>query len=220
MRAEAKTSTAERYYEEESAALLARYEAVTFEQVHADLVPLLPVRPGNALDVGAGSGRDAAWLARRGWAVVAAEPSHALREGGRNLHPSANIRWLDDSLPDLAETNRLSVVFDLVLLSAVWMHVSPSGEETAFRSIAGLSRPGTILNMTVRMGGDERRRGFHVTDGWRLQRLASAAGFSLVAETMNDDALGRAAVNWKSLIFRMDGVEHARSASPAQKDRD
>lgn len=210
MRANARNNNvAGRYYEEESAALLSRYEAVTFEQVHADLVPFLPARAGNALDVGAGSGRDAAWLARHRWAVVAVEPSNSLREGGRNLHAATNIRWLDDSLPALNETKRLGIIFDLVLLSAVWMHVPPSGEQISFRSIALMSGPGTILNMTVRMGGDEQRRGFHSTDQGRLERLASAAGFSLLAETMNDDALGRAAVNWKSLIFRMDRVEAA-----------
>jgi SAM-dependent methyltransferase len=211
MRSDIKSGTAERYYEAQSAALLNRYEAVTFEEVHADVLPFLPATPCSALDVGAGSGRDAAWLARKGWKVVAAEPSHALREGGRHLHAEKAIRWLDDSLPDLALTKRLGVTFELILLSAVWMHVSPSDEGPAFRSIASLSVPGTVLNITVRMGGDERRRGFHVTDVDRLGRQASAAGFQLFSETMNRDALGRSKVSWKSLIFRKSGAENQAS---------
>ena len=42
-------------------------------------VNLLPRPPGRALDVGAGTGRDAAWLARLGFQVVAVEPSGVLR---------------------------------------------------------------------------------------------------------------------------------------------
>ena len=211
MRSDIKSGTAERYYEAQSSELLNRYEAVTFEQVHADVLPYLPTIPGFALDVGAGSGRDAAWLARAGWKVVAAEPSYALREGGRHLHAEKAINWLDDSLPDLALTKRLGVRFELILLSAVWMHIAPSDEAAAFRSIASLSMPDAILYITVRMGGDERRRGFHVTDVDRLKRRASAAGFQLVSETMNRDALGRSKVSWKSLIFRKNGAENQAS---------
>jgi protein-L-isoaspartate O-methyltransferase len=39
----------------------------------------LPAPPARVLDVGAGSGRDAAWLTSLGLEVVAVEPSVALR---------------------------------------------------------------------------------------------------------------------------------------------
>ena len=71
-----------------------RYESVSFETVHAGWLHLLPEKPGIALDVGAGSGRDAAHLAHRGWEVVAVEPATRLREEARARHPSARIRWL------------------------------------------------------------------------------------------------------------------------------
>jgi hypothetical protein len=35
------------------------------------------------------------------------------------------IRWENDRLPGLERTLRLGVSFDLVWLSAVWMHVAP-----------------------------------------------------------------------------------------------
>jgi protein-L-isoaspartate O-methyltransferase len=78
-----------------------RYESVAAETVHGWLVDLLPNAPALVLDVGAGTGRDAAWLASRGSEVVAVEPSGAMRAEAQRLHPSPSIRWISDSLPGL-----------------------------------------------------------------------------------------------------------------------
>jgi Methyltransferase domain len=52
---------------------------------------------------GAGTGRDAAWLAARGYEVVAVEPSDAMRAEAVRLHPQAPIRWVADALPGLEQ---------------------------------------------------------------------------------------------------------------------
>jgi hypothetical protein len=64
-----------------------------------------------ALDVGAGSGRDAAWLDSLEHDVVAVEPAAGMRREGALRHPEARIRWLDDRLPDLTATHRLGLSF-------------------------------------------------------------------------------------------------------------
>jgi hypothetical protein len=51
-----------RWYDAHASEVSSRYEAVKAETVHAWLVDLLPALPALILDVGAGSGRDAAWL--------------------------------------------------------------------------------------------------------------------------------------------------------------
>lgn len=193
---------AEWYYSEHAGELLERYEGVGFETVHADLIPYLPQSPGDALDIGAGSGRDAAWLAAHGWSVVAVEPCAALRDGGRHLHANASVQWLDDELPDLSRTLRLDRKFDLILLSAVWMHVPSLQEETALSALAELAVPGAILSISVRMGGDDKRRGFYPVDTERLRTTAGRRGFTLVAERMSRDRFGRPEVAWTSTVFR------------------
>jgi SAM-dependent methyltransferase len=102
-----------------------RYESVAAETVHGWLVDLHPNAPALVLDVGAGTSRDAAWLASRGLEVVAVEPSGAMRAEAQRLHPSPSIRWISDSPPGLDQVLRLGLSFDLILLSAVWMHVPP-----------------------------------------------------------------------------------------------
>ncbi len=66
-------------YDQNAAAFVAQYETLLFEQVHGCLVDLLPEPGATVLDVGAGSGRDAAWFAARGYEVVAVEPSGSMR---------------------------------------------------------------------------------------------------------------------------------------------
>ena len=62
------------HYDQNAEQLVSQYESLTFEHVHPALLDLLPPPGATILDVGAGSGRDAAWFAAKGYDVVAAEP--------------------------------------------------------------------------------------------------------------------------------------------------
>lgn len=100
-----------RWYDAHAPELARQYELVSARAVHGWLLDLLPPAPALVLDVGAGSGRDAAWLAGEGHTVVAVEPSAAMRAEGERRHPAAAIRWLADALPGLAQTLRLGLAF-------------------------------------------------------------------------------------------------------------
>ena len=54
-------------YSENAEHYFAQYHELDFETLHRAWLPHLPERPGFALDVGAGTGRDAIALAKRGW---------------------------------------------------------------------------------------------------------------------------------------------------------
>ena len=53
-------------YSEQADSLVDSYESVVFDDLYRPLLELLP-EAGKALDIGAGTGRDAAALARRGF---------------------------------------------------------------------------------------------------------------------------------------------------------
>jgi SAM-dependent methyltransferase len=130
-------------YDEHAGALAERYEAVSSEAMLADVLSTLP-RPAAgriALDIGAGTGRDAAWLGELGYQVVAAEPAAGMRRFAAERHGDAGTRWVDDALPGLERTHALGLSFDLVLLSAVWQHVGPGDRARAFRKISTLMKP-------------------------------------------------------------------------------
>ena len=62
-------------YDVEARTLVPEYEPLSFEEVHAAVPDRLLESGGCILDVGAGSGRDAAWFAEKGHKVVVVEPS-------------------------------------------------------------------------------------------------------------------------------------------------
>lgn len=50
--------------------------------------------PGRALDLAAGEGRNAIWLARRGWQVTAVDFSRVALDKGRQLAGELPVRWV------------------------------------------------------------------------------------------------------------------------------
>ena len=59
-------------------ALFERYESREAAGIHAPWFHLFPQAPARILDIGAGTGRDAAWFATLGHSVLAVEPTDAL----------------------------------------------------------------------------------------------------------------------------------------------
>ena len=144
--------TSTRYYDSHADALFARYATTNAEELHADWATHLRQEPGFACDIGAGSHRDPNWLAAKGWEVVAVEPS-ALRDlAAPESHP--RVVWMNDALPDLRALRALGRRFDLILLSAVWMHVAPQKRERAFRILSELLSPSGLLVISLRKSGD------------------------------------------------------------------
>ena len=121
------------WYDANADAMTERYESVASEEVHGWLMDILPAAPAAILDVGAGSGRDAAWLACMGHDVVAAEPSCGMRTRAIAAHADSAIRWIADALPGLDTVFKAGLSFDFILVSAVWMHVAQSDRPRAFR---------------------------------------------------------------------------------------
>ena len=132
------------YYSTNASTLAKQYDSVPFESVHKEWLQAIP-KEGMVLDVGAGSGRDARYLAAKGLSVVAVEPAAGIREIAQEYTISNSIHWISDSLPELTEVFRLQTKFDLILLSAVWMHIAPTAREHAFRKLSSLLKPNKII---------------------------------------------------------------------------
>ena len=94
-------------YGETAAERVQQYESIAFADVHRHILHLLPATPGRIIDIGAGTGRDAAGFAELGHAVTAVEPTPELLAVARRLHPHKAIAWIDDSLPELDRVHAL-----------------------------------------------------------------------------------------------------------------
>jgi SAM-dependent methyltransferase len=121
--------------------------------VEAELADL---PPGRALDLACGEGRNAIWLARRGWQVTALDFSRVGVERGRVLAGDLDIDWrvgdvLTEPLP----------AADLVVLA--YLQLTEAERRTAVRRAFGaLTSGGTLLlvahdstNLTEGTGGPQ-----------------------------------------------------------------
>ncbi|MFD0119603.1 class I SAM-dependent methyltransferase [Streptomyces sp. NPDC058320] len=190
---------AQSYYARAADELAQRYESLTFEAVHEEILHLLPEAPVRAVDIGAGTGRDAAALAGRGHEVIAVEPVRQLRLVAQRLHADANVVWLEDSLPGL---DGLDGEFGLILLSAVWMHLDERERAAAMGRLAELLAPDGLLVISLRHGPPPTdRRMFDVpTD--ETAALAQECGLSILHVGGGQDQLGRNEIHWSELALR------------------
>jgi SAM-dependent methyltransferase len=191
------------WYDAHSDRLAGEYEAMRPDQVHAWLSGLLPAPPALVFDIGAGTGRDAAWLATRGHEVVAIEPSNAMRRQGQERHQDGRIRWLDDRLPSLATTLRLGLAADVILLSGVWQHLPPADRPRAFRKLVTLLKSGGLLAITLRHGPAEPERCMHDVSPEEIERLVRAHGLAVVHTATGPDMMSRAGVRWTQFALRL-----------------
>ncbi|MBB5021368.1 class I SAM-dependent methyltransferase [Desulfurispira natronophila] len=194
-------------YNHNAAHYAQRYESVAFEDVHGQLLDFI-ARLGNSafvLDVGSGSGRDAAWFAAQGHEVVAVEPSHGMRTEAIKRHADTAVQWVDDSLPALAATHRLGISFDLILLSAVWMHVRPTDRARAMRKLATLLNPGGRMAITLRLGPPDPQRQMYDVSEHELDILAREHGLKKIelATASSADKLGRDDISWLTVLYEL-----------------
>ncbi|WP_419996508.1 class I SAM-dependent methyltransferase [Streptomyces boninensis] len=190
-------------YEEEADELAVRYQGRTFAEAHADTdLHLFPVTPARILEVGAGTGRDAAGLAERGHTVTAVEPTDGLRAHAQRLHPGLGITWIEDALPELAAVQG---PYDCIHLSAVWMHLDAGERRRGMRRLADLLAPGGTILMTLRHGPVPEGRRMYEVSGAETVELGAACGLALLEQGAHEDWRRRPGVHWTRVALRRDG---------------
>ena len=189
------------FYSQHANVLYTQYESTSFESVHADWLHLLP-KTGKVLDIGAGSGRDSAFMAKLGLEVYAVEPADNLRLLGTKNHIYPNLTWLDDTLPNLNAVTALNKKFDLILLSAVWMHLSEHERKTTLPVLCWLLSPKGTIIITLRHGKSGDERVMHPVSVDEIKTLLAQSNFVcelLTKHQHNADTLGREAVTWQAV---------------------
>lgn len=190
------------FYQQNARQLSEQYNSVPFETAHASWKSYWPQQGERVLDVGAGSGRDALWMAEQGAEVTALEPSVAMLEQGRAL-TGDKVSWLRDELPALKAAESLGMRFDVILLSAVWMHVAPSNRTRAFRKLSNLLAPNGRLIITLRHGEfTDGRIGYPVSAD-ELRQLAKQTALKVHAQSQSDDSFNRCDVWWQTVVLSL-----------------
>ena len=98
--------------------------------------------PGRAIDLAAGEGRNAIWLAERGWHVTAVDFSAAglARAARLAAERGVTVDWV---LADLLAWQPAARGYDLVLIA--YLHLPSAGLARVFRAAAAAVAPGGTL---------------------------------------------------------------------------
>lgn len=125
--------------------------------------------PGRALDLACGEGRNAVWLATRGWAVCGVDFSSAGLDKGRALAAAAGVEveWIE---ADVTTWRPSGPVFDLVVI--LYLQVPAAGRRAAaIAAVSGLAPGGTLLwvghdldNLVSGYGGPQHPEVLHTAD--------------------------------------------------------
>jgi SAM-dependent methyltransferase len=104
---------------------------------------LAGLAPGRALDLGAGEGRNAIWLAERGWQVTAVDFSAVALAKAGQLAAARGVTGLTWVEADLRSYQPPPGSFDLVLLA--YIHLPPGESIAVLHTAATALAPGGTL---------------------------------------------------------------------------
>ena len=153
----------------------------------AEVVSTLP--PGRALDVAAGRGRHAIWLAAHGWQVTAVDWSHVGLDLGR-AHDHGNHGAIDWVVADVTTWEPDHAAYDLVVCAFVHLDLA------VYTRIRRWLRPGghlvvvghALRNLTDGVGGPTNPEYLHTVD--QLRTVAAGLTVERLAELDRPTAAG------------------------------
>jgi 2-polyprenyl-3-methyl-5-hydroxy-6-metoxy-1,4-benzoquinol methylase len=192
------------HYHQHASRYQTQYDSVAAQDVHAAWAPLLKtLTPRLALDIGAGSGRDALWLEQQGWQVTAVEPATNLRQLGQHK-TGHRVTWVSAQLPDLNDLQCPPQGYDLILLSAVWMHLKPEQRSMAMQRLYQYLSPQGVIIITLRFGPSDPNRPMYPVSVAELETLAQQMRLETqtLSEISTNDCLQRHDIRWKTLCLR------------------
>lgn len=193
------------YEEAANGDFIERVEAISSADLLMPVSKHLPKQPSHVLDVGAGTGRDAAWFASLSHTVLAVEPVDALREAGMAKHLSPKISWLKDALPELSHTISLRQKFNFIILCAVWQHLGAADRRGALSALRRVTVDGGKVVISIRHGPGAPTRPVFPANVADTVRWAEAEGFFIVDETITQSVQSgnhKAGVTWTWLVLQ------------------
>lgn len=190
------------YYENHAERLSRTYEDIDAYSLHQKLLAWLPAQ-GRLLDIGCGSGRDAAYIAANTHLeVTAADASRNMVKQARKMHPE--VCFIEAAFPADERHELFSDPWDAVTALAVLMHIPDEALDALFSQIRRLLAPGGIFfcsySLERKQEADDERL-FVNRDPVRLAQCIEKHQFKLLHQSRSSDAAKRSIV-WINQVYR------------------
>ena len=137
-------------------------EAESIAKLHCTLIPeriyelISNYFTPNAIsaDIGCGTGRDTAWLNKKGYSIIGIDASKGMLEQAQKNFP--DLHFVQDALPELKKLNQHT--FNNILCSAVLMHLTHTDVSLACHRLVSLLQPNGFLILSFRDTHKENQR--------------------------------------------------------------
>ena len=154
---------------------------------------LADLPPGDAVDLAAGEGRHALWLAGLGWHVTAVDFSDVGLSRGRAQQGAGEVIWVT---ADVTAWSAEPESLDLVLVA--YLHLAEADTTALFSRAVGWLRPGGRLlvlghdveNVTAGVGGPQEPAILHSVD--RLAPVAALLDVDRLEQVRRETPAGTA----------------------------
>lgn len=191
------------YYEKNASDVSFLYEKANMEELHKKLLYNFSDKDF-ILEIGCGSGRDAAFLSKSNKIVVAIDKSKSMINEAKSLHPEIKHRFFTHDFSVL----NIGIKFDGIYSIATLMHLSKVEILDAINNIANaLCDDGIFIfsvslyrNDTNEFGLDKDGRFFqdYSEDEWI--NICIDAGLKIVEVTKTGDGLNRKKMQWMTVV--------------------
>ena len=199
-----------RYYQQHAEELAQRYEGADVTDLHRWLLDTFS--PGaQLLEIGCGSGREAAYLCAQGFEVEGIDPAPAMIDRALSLHPELAGHLFQGALPDVLPSTLLkNEHYNGIYAVASLMHLLKEQLHPTFEILHRLLKQDGKLLFSVPLsrpdldesGYDEKGRYFLLLSSYEWIDRAESAGFHTISSATNGDGMGRESVTWLTCIVK------------------
>ena len=195
------------YYNNKASQLAERYDQIEFSEFQSELIGNFS-GTNKVLEIGCGSGRDAAFLTSHGLEVTATDGSKAMLEEAGRAHPELKGRLRFARLPEKLPFG--DSAFDGVYSVATLMHLPKEGITKSIGEIHRVLRPGGLFFFSVSLERDDIDRQTNLDRHGRLftllpkeewNSLCTQVGFKQERFTTSTDSAGRKNPVWGNFLY-------------------
>jgi len=193
------------YYDENARELSIHYESADIENIHGLLLDTFPEK-SFLLELGCGSGRDAAFMYHNKYDLLAVDGSAKMISEAKRIHPELNNILGMVVIPEELEFK--NSCFDGVYAIATLMHLSSEKIDQTIEKISNMLKPNAKFLFSVPTsrddldmeGKDVNGRQFTTLSKQEWINYCEKHSMKLVYSASNDDGLGRIGITWITCI--------------------